>query len=706
MLTEYLNKLNPKQKEAVLQTEGPVMVIAGAGSGKTRVLTTRIAYIIKELGIPSSKILAVTFTNKAAREMKERVENMLNIDTTYMWISTFHAFCARLLRLEIKALGNFSSQFTILDTEDQVKEVKELIKRYNIDTDDLKPQTIQKWISKKKNINDYIPTDDPLKNKIFNNLYELYQEDLKNNNALDFDDLLLYTVKLFKEHKEILQKYQEKFEYILIDEFQDTNGIQFELINMLAYRTQNIFVVGDQDQSIYSFRGAVVENIDKFRSLYPLSKLILLEENYRSTPEILKAANKVIEYNQNRIKKNLYTNNGEGLTPFFFQATTSYEEVDYVVTKIEELVKSNKYTYDDFAILYRANYLSRGFEDELIKEHIPYVIYGGMSFYQRQEIKDVVSYLRLIVNPNDNFAFKRIVNVPKRKIGASLIQKLEETKEESLFKAIDKINASGIGYTNLCQFKKMILDLQGALNTISIEDFLDEVLEASKYKEMLINEDEDDRLDNVLELKSVISELKDETNTTLNNEILVAFLNDLALKTDQDDENLKQEKVKLTTYHQAKGLEFKVVFMVAMEEGIFPSQNIVTAKELEEERRICYVGITRAKERLYLSYAENRFLFGRQTHQLPSTYLFEMGVAKKMPKEKIKVEHFNVPNEITKKYQEKVDYALGDKVSHKVFGDGLVVEVSGRTMKVAFKAPYGIKTLLVDHPAIKKIVQK
>lgn len=699
---DFLAGLNPKQKEAVLETEGPVMVMAGAGSGKTRVLTHRIAHLIADLGIPSSNILAVTFTNKAANEMKERISKLVDINTKYMWVSTFHSFCSRFLRLEINVLPNYTTDFVILDTEDSLKVIKDLLKKYELN-DDLKPQILQKWISSAKNFEDFkIPTENPYHQSLFNKIFDLYQEYLEKNNSLDFDDLQIVTVKILKKHPDILLKYQNKFQYILVDEYQDTNYIQFELINLLAIGKQNIFVVGDQDQSIYSFRGAVVENINKFRRVYPLTKLILLEENYRSTKEILALANLVIANNNERIKKNLYTNKEEGTKPLCFHAASAYEEVMFVIDKIKELLVSG-YSYKDFAIMYRANYLSRGFEDMLIKYQIPYQIYGGLSFFSRKEVKDMVAYLRLFINEDDNLSFLRVVNEPKRKIGPALISKLDEVSVNnaiSLFKAIDEISASGIGYTNLKNFKELILTGKELISNTNMEDLIDFILDNSGYRLMLEQDKEEERLENVLELKSVLKEASEYYEGN-NEEKLRSFLADLALRTDTDDAKDDSPRVKLMSFHQAKGLEFPVVFMVAMEEEIFPSSNSYTIKEQEEERRICYVGVTRAMERLYLSYASNRFRFGRQETMLPSRFLKEMHILKKPEKITTTVTKAATNEPKTNNIE---SFNVGDKINHKAFGDGLVVEVKpGNVIKVAFKVPFGIKTLISTHPSIRKI---
>lgn len=693
-MADLLSGLNEKQKEAVLTTEGPVMVMAGAGSGKTRVLTRRIAYLINDLGVNPYSILAVTFTNKAAREMKERITDLLGIDTKFMWVSTFHSFCTRLLRVEAKYLGGmYTSNFQILDDEDTLKIIKKIVKELNLD-DDIKPNYFKNLISQMKNFPDF-KLSDPFKERLLESVYNKYQEYLALNNAFDFDDLLLKTVEVIKNNPEILTKYQDKFNYILVDEFQDTNKVQFELISLLAARYQNIFVVGDEDQSIYSFRGALVTNIRRFREVFPLTKLILLEENYRSTKAILDLANKVIKHNSSRVEKNLFTDRVDSIKPYYFKATNSYEEVIFVLEKIKELLDKG-YSYKDFAILYRANYISRNFEDVFVKNKIPYVIYGGMSFFSRKEIKDVVAYLRLILNNNDNLSFLRIVNEPKRKIGTTTLEKLAKLASDnnlSLFEAIPLVNNS-----NLNKFYELINFLKDNVLNYELNDYFDLLVDKTNYLEYLKSNEEEERIENLNEFKSVLNEARD-TYEGDNINILASLLQDLSLRTDTDNKN-DDNVVKLMTFHQAKGLEFKVVFMVALEEGIFPSVNAYSPSDLEEERRICYVGITRACERLYLSAANVRLMYGREEYHTPSRFINEMELIH-TPKVKPLVIK---PKEISKPKVEIGNiFKVGDKVNHKVFGDGLVVSVDGKFIKVAFPVPYGIKTILANHPAIIKI---
>ena len=708
---DLLSSLNEMQKEAVCATEGPVMVMAGAGAGKTKVLTTRISYIISELGILPSSILAVTFTNKAAKEMTTRISKMLNIDTKNMWVSTFHSFCARLLRIEAKYLTPYTNKFIIIDDEDSLKIVKDIMKEAELS--DFKPSLIKNLISKSKNFTNYAITDPELKNT-FNIVIKKYEEYLKNNNLFDFDDLIIKTIELFKNNPNVLEKYQRKFEYILVDEFQDTNTLQYDLIFMLSARHHNIFVVGDDFQSIYSFRGAKIENINKFRNDFLETKLILLEQNYRSTSPILELANSVIEHNPNQIKKKLYTTKEGGQLPFLYQTDSSYDEATFVVDKIKELV-ANGLNYSDIAILYRANYVSRNYEDILIKYRIPYKIYGGLSFFSRKEIKDVIAYTRLIVDNNDNFSFKRIVNEPKRKIGPALISKLEECaaiNEVSLLEAIPLLKATGVGYNALKDFYLMIKELLDTIDEYKLVDLVDVIVEKTGYLDALKKDDDfSDRYDNIKELKSVFTETNENYEGS-NKEKLSSFLENLALRTDNDNIDDNDNSVRLSTYHQVKGLEFKAVFMVAFEEGIFPSVNVVNEADIAEERRICYVGITRAKERLYITMASNRFLFGYSQPQVPSRFLREMNKSlfknvsrgyKKYDVNPTKKSSMTITGKSEIKDTIKTEYKVADKVNHKFFGDGIVVKVEGIKLTIAFPSPYGVKQIMADHPAIRKI---
>ncbi len=714
-MSYLLDELNEQQREACTQTEGPVMVMAGAGSGKTRVLTYRIAHLINDLGIAPYNILAVTFTNKAANEMKERIEKLVDVDIRKMWVATFHSICCRILRTEIAHFNGFSSNFSILDEEDSLKEIKEVIKELNESIDEYKPKVVKCEISAFKN--DTKSTfDDPTIEQI----YFKYQERLKSMNLLDFDDLILKTLELFETFPLVLAKYQQMFTYIMVDEFQDTNTYQYRLVKLLGQKTTNIFIVGDQDQSIYSFRGAKVENINKFQRDFPNTKVIMLEQNYRSTPNILNIANKVIKNNGNRFKKNLFTNQEEGAKPIYNNLYNAFSEASYVSTEIKNLVRIG-YEYKDFAIIYRSNYISRNFEDVFIREQIPYTIYGGLSFFQRKEIKDILAYIKLILNYDDSFSFKRVVNEPKRKIGAALIKKLEDAAREnkcSLFAAIDKIEKGGQGYNNLLDFKFTIIELEDVLldEKKSLKIFMEELLSRTGYKEMLKADGDEgkDRLKNIYELLNVLLET-DEMYEGTRKDRLNELLQEITLRTDTDKKRDDDNVVKLMTYHQAKGLEYKVVFLVAFEEGVFPSENAMySSKELEEERRICYVGITRAREILYITSTKERMLYGRTMPSMVSRFFKEIGrenvedrtASQTYSYTETKKSTFKPQNISSVKAEEKpasTDIAVGDRVSHQVFGEGVVVSAVKGVIQVAFSEPYGVKKLLSNHPSIKKI---
>jgi len=708
---EILQGLNQAQREAVITTEGPVMVMAGAGSGKTRVLTRRIAHLILDKNVYPSQILAVTFTNKAAREMKERVSKLINEDTNYMWISTFHSFCARFLRMEIEHIAPYTNKYQIIDDDDSEKIVRDIIKDLGYDIKDYKPKTFLKYISDEKNevspkFNDREVED------IFVRVNEIYNKTLVEQNLVDFDDLIILTLRILNECADVREKYQEKFHYILVDEFQDTNYVQYKLIKVLGGKYNNIFVVGDEDQSIYSFRGARVENVQKFRQELENTKLILLEENYRSTKSILNIANKVIKNNPSRIDKNLYTSNEVDNPIKYFTGSSSYEEELFIVDEIKKL-KLEGYEYKDFAIMYRSNHLSRSIEETLTKYRLPYEMYGGISFFSRKEIKDICAYLRLIISHDDDFSFERIVNEPKRKIGPAMISKLKDNRNlnnQSLFDSIDSLSASGNGYNSLIDFKFTILELEEDLNNKeeALTNIVDKILDKTGYRKMLkeSGEDGEDRLENIKELKSLIKEYEDSFPELDRLELLEEMLQNITLKTDMDNKNEDNDAIKLMTYHQAKGLEFKVVFMMAMEEGIFPNQMAMFENSLDEERRICYVGITRAKERLYITNAINRYVFGHQEQHLESRFISEIGHDNL---ERVGLIKRTIPTQTPVKQTEEPkkvvtnDLAVGDVVSHKLFGEGRVVEVKDKIVSIAFAAPVGIKKMLKDHPSISKV---
>ena len=702
-----LSGLNKSQLEAVKTTEGPVMVMAGAGSGKTKVLTTRISYLIGELGVPLDNILAVTFTNKAANEMKERISKILNINAKGMWVSTFHSFSSRLLRLEIDKMPPYTKYFNIIDDDDSLKIVKEIMKEMG----DLytSPKEMRNLISKSKNFLDFKIKDIDRKTE-FHKVFDLYEARLKKDNLLDFDDLIIKTIELLTKFPNVLEKYQHKFQYILVDEFQDTNELQYKLMKLLSQKHKNIFVVGDDFQSIYAFRGAKLENINKFQRDFIGTKLILLEQNYRSTKEILNLANNVIINNPNQIKKTMFSENNFGSKPKIYSAYSSYDEIMYVCDKIKELVLDGD-SYNDIAIMYRANHISRGFEEQLMKYRIPYKIYGGLSFFSRAEIKDMIAYLRLLIFSDDNFSFKRVVNNPKRGIGKSILDKLELIANESnlsLYDAIPYYKGKGQGASGLVEFKMIIDSIKATIENYKLPDLIDVLLDETGYKDELYRtEDEEvaeDKLNNIKEFKSI---LKDTDEESLDSNVikLQGLLGDLALRTNNDDNN-DGNSVILTTYHQAKGLEFKDVFMVANEEGIFPSSNTVTDEEIEEERRICYVGITRAKKKLFLTYCNHRRIFGYDTDMSPSRFIDEMdkSLLDDNKVRKAPVVNYNKPIEKKTVVESNNNDIInvGDKVNHKSFGDGVVVAKDGMVITVAFKAEFGIKKLKADHPSIRK----
>ena len=708
-----LTGLNKEQKQAVETIFGPVMVMAGAGSGKTRVLTHRIAHILQKTGISPFSILAVTFTNKAAKEMKDRVKKILDIETKSMWISTFHSFCSRLLRLEIEnGLPKYTRNFVIIDEEDSTKIVKDIMKEEEIE--DIKPKKIRNMISNCKNADNYVINDLYLK-QIFMKVFTKYEQYLEDNNMLDFDDLIIKTIQLFKNNPSILEKYQYKFEFILVDEFQDTNDLQYKLIYMLAAKHHNVFVVGDDFQSIYSFRGAKIENINRFRKDYIEHKLILLEENYRSTNQILDLANIVIEHNPNQIKKHMFTNNPDGQMPYLYKANSGKSEAMYVVDKIKKHYLDNR-KYSEIAVIYRTNAISRVFEDMLIRYQIPYTIYGGLSFFARKEIKDMVAYLRVIIHPEDDFSFSRIVNEPKRKIGTGILEKLSEhsiASNQSLFNSIPTFSSNTIGGKALKAFYDMICSIREQINNIPLKNIVDVILEETGYKAMLQIEDpEHERLENIYEFKNVLKET-DDTVSGDNFDKLNSLLNDLSLRTDEEKTD-DRDAVILSTYHQVKGLEFNTVFMVAMEEGIFPSQYHLEDLDIDEERRICYVGITRAKKHIYITYADSRMQYGRVESQVVSRFVKEMGntYLKNVSADFSKKESSNYESYLAKKKEEskpkKIDYLetykIGDKILHDYFGKGVVVKIEDeKFIKVAFSSPNGIKTLLKGHPSYKKM---
>ena len=632
-MQELIEGLNNKQKEAVLETEGPCLVIAGAGSGKTKVLTHKIAYLIAEKNIAPWNILAITFTNKAASEMKERIENLVGDVAKDIWMGTFHSICVRILRKYIDRIG-FDSSFLIFDTQDQRTLVKECLKALNIDDKMFTDRSVLSEISNAKNemlepIQYSVKYQADFRKAKIGEIYSLYQKRLKENNALDFDDIINYTIKILTENPDALEYYTEKFKYVLVDEYQDTNKAQFTLVTILASKYGNITVVGDNDQGIYSFRGADISNILNFEKDFPGTKIIKLEQNYRCTGNILKAANYVIKNNETKYEKKLWTENEEGKLPEIYQGDDEYDEARYIVEQINTLKREEYFKYSDFSILYRMNSQSRAIEDILLREDIPYKVIGGLKFYERKEIKDTIAYLRLIANQSDNISLKRIINEPKRGIGKTSLDNIEEIAQKagiSMYEVIKHADQYGLNrvFVNSREFVELIEDLKNKKEETQISELIKMVLNKSGYTKALELEntvEAESRLQNLDELLTVAMEFEEEFAENSLNE----FLESITLSSDVDNLEESAESVTLMTLHSAKGLEFPVVFLVGMEEGIFPGyKSIGEPKELEEERRLFYVGITRAKQYLYLTCAKHRTIFGSTSYNAISRFVKEI----------------------------------------------------------------------------------
>ncbi|MBS3197466.1 DNA helicase PcrA [Turicibacter bilis] len=737
-MSQLLDKMNPQQKEAILTTEGPLLVMAGAGSGKTRVLTHRIAYLMSEKQVSPYNILAITFTNKAAREMKERVEKLIGERGKDVWISTFHSMCVRILRRDIDLIG-YDLNFGILDDADQLSVIKTVMEDLNLDP---KRQSPKYFLSQISNAKNELKTPSDL-NKEFENedvirVYEKYQQTLFKNNRVDFDDLLMLTVHLFEKHPEVLSFYQNKFQYIHIDEYQDTNHAQYKIVTLLAEKFRNICVVGDSDQSIYSWRGANIENILSFESDYPDASVVLLEQNYRSKQMILNAANDVIKNNSGRRDKQLWSDRGEGEAIEYHRASDGDVEANYIADKIAYM-RRDAYDYHDFAVLYRTNSQSRAIEQALLRQNIPYRLVGGQSYFKRKEIKDLMAYLRLICNPDDDLSFVRVVNEPKRGIGAASIDKLSHFAAESELSLMSSIqDATGVvakaTLNKLMDFKTMIYMLRAQIEDHSLASFIDLVLSQTGYLEMLENEntiEADSRIDNLGEFKSMATQFEDvdldeilaeEESEERADDLptmtkLIILLNDLMLQTDTEtEEEANESKVTLMTIHAAKGLEFPVVFICGFEDGIFPLRSAIEqgADDLEEERRLAYVAITRAEDLLFITNAQSRYQYGMRSanpesmfiREISETYLnkteiesrprpsftLKEAMESKAPKRQIKTVSLNSGS----------SWNSGDKVEHDTFGEGVVVGVKGEVISIAFSAPHGIKKLMGSHPALKK----
>lgn len=689
---ELLKNLNKEQIEAVKTIDGPVLVMAGAGSGKTKVLTTRIAYLIEE-GIPSYNILAITFTNKAAAEMRDRVSNLIGDVSSF--IGTFHSLGVRIIRENHDILG-LPNNFTIIDSDDTNTIIKKLLKEMNLDSKQYSPSYVRNRISFIKN---QMLTDGEL-DRLFNTpmdkvvveVYHRYNNKLKTSASVDFDDLLLLPVNLFKERKDILEYYQEKYRYILIDEYQDTNPVQYKLSVMLSNKYKNIFVVGDMNQSIYAFRQADFRNISNFEKDFKGAKVIKLEHNYRSTNNILSAANEVIKHNTERKDLKLFSDNGDGVKIKYMRAYDEKHEIALVIDEIKHLL-SEGYKNEDIAILYRTNAQSRAIEDVFLAKGIPYKVFGSYYFYNRKEIKDLISYLRLIYNPHDEISLRRVINTPKRGIGEIAIAAIEERAKQqniSMFEALETRKE--------LEFKEIIEDLIKRSESLSLTELIDEVLEHSGMKKELESSkalEDEIRLENLMEVKSITASFEERTGSAN----LGDFLEEVSLIADISNHTEDGDVVTLMTLHSAKGLEFPVVFLVGMEEGLFPHNMSLMENNLEEERRLCYVGITRAKERLYLTNAKRRMLYGKENMNIPSRFISEIDeklIEKIGPKEENKV--------IDKKQMytnDNNDITEGSIISHEQYGTGVVVKCDGSLISVAFKT--GIKKLMKNHKSIKKI---
>ena len=625
--------LNNKQKEAVLETEGPCLVIAGAGSGKTKVLTHKIAYLIEEKGIKPWNILAITFTNKAASEMKERITNLIGESSNDMWMGTFHSICVRILRKYIDRIG-YNSDFVIFDSSDQKTLVKQCIKALNLDDKIFTDRSVLSEISNSKNemltpVQYELRTNGELRKEKIAKVYELYQRKLKENNALDFDDIINLTIQILTENPDVLEYYSEKFKYVLVDEYQDTNKAQFTLVTLLSGRYGNITVVGDNDQGIYSFRGADITNILNFEKDFPGTKIIKLEQNYRSTKSILDAANAVIKHNEKKYEKNLWTEQEGGKLPTVARLDNEYEEANFIVEQINRLKREEYYKYSDFTVLYRMNAQSRSIEDIFRRENIPYKMIGGLKFYERKEIKDAIAYLRLIHNQADNLSLQRVINEPKRGIGQTSMEKIEaiaEANNISMYAVIKNAEKYGLNkvYLNSREFINTIEELSSKKDETLISELLKEVLNKTGYTKALELENTaqaESRIENLNEFLTVAMEFEEENAENS----LAEFLESITLSSDIDGMEDAEDSVTLMTLHSAKGLEFPVVFLIGMEEGLFPSyRSIGEQRELEEERRLCYVGITRAKEYLFLTCAKQRTIFGSTTCNKISRFIEEI----------------------------------------------------------------------------------
>lgn len=733
-MNPIFDTLNDRQCEAVKHTEGPLLITAGAGSGKTKVLTCRIAHLL-ELGVAPYRILAITFTNKAAKEMKERVTNLVGAQADSIWLSTFHSFCAKLLRFEVDGFHGYTRNFTIYDSSDQLVLVKDCLKKLNLDDKQFTPRSVLGTISSAKNVlmdaKAFAAKASDFYEQKVADVYAMYQEKLRDNNAVDFDDLLFLAVRLLQENEEVREKYQSRFQYILVDEYQDTNHAQYALTKILAARWRNICVVGDADQSIYAWRGADIRNIIDFTRDYPDAASIKLEQNYRSTKTILHAANAVIDNNESRPKKTLWTENPTGNKIIHYQAQTEHDEADYIAGVIYNRHEISHEPYGDMAILFRTNAQSRVLEEKLMRYAIPYTMVGGTKFYDRKEIKDVLAYLRLLYNPEDSLSLTRIINVPKRNIGATTMEHVAayaEAQGISLFEALsstDEIPVTKRAKASLENFAAMIFDLLNDIEGKDVLSLIETVIKQTGYGDMLDKEAEHDpqgesRKENVGEFLSVAKDYMD-SNPEGN---LQDFLENVALVSDVDDFESSDSKVTLMTLHAAKGLEFPVVFLTGLDEGLFPhSRTLMDPAQVEEERRLAYVGITRAERQLYVTNAVTRTMYGRISAYMPSRFLAEIPPQfmedyhrkSAMPqsrttavpgKQRVSILTKPVASSLLKKHAVTDTFAKGDKVRHKIWGIGTVLDVIGEgpnmQMKIQFPTK-GVRQVVVKYAPLEKI---
>ena len=741
------DSLNDMQKEAVYQTEGPVLILAGAGSGKTRVLTHRIAYLIEEKGVNPWNILAITFTNKAAGEMRERVDQLVGFGSESIWVSTFHSACVRILRRFIDRLG-YDTNFTIYDTDDQKSLMKEVCRYLQIDTKMYKERALLSAISSAKNEmispEEYrLDAEGDFSRKKIAEVYAEYEKQLRANNALDFDDLLVKAVQLFQTQPDVLEYYQERFRYIMVDEYQDTNTVQFRLIQILSSKYRNLCVVGDDDQSIYKFRGANIKNILNFEEEFPDAVVIKLEQNYRSTSTILNAANAVIRNNHGRKDKTLWTENPEGEKLVCRQFDNAYDEADYIAGAIQKKVKEEGASYNECAVLYRTNAQSRMFEERFVSTNIPYKVIGGVNFYARREIKDLLAYLRTIENGRDDLAVRRIINVPKRGIGLTSINRVQEyaiQKEIGFYEALraaDLIPNIGRAVSRLESFTALIEHFKeesGRMTPLALLNDIIETLDYESYLEEIDMEDAESRIENVEELKSKVASYEESCEQTGEQPTLSGFLEEVALVADIDNLDEESDYVVLMTLHSAKGLEFPYVFLAGMEDGLFPSYMTITADdpmELEEERRLCYVGITRAMKELTLTCARRRMVRGETQYNKSSRFLREipeelLGGHKELHKEKPQMEiarnqayakakaafhsqAFGIKKPVQQfkvASGEGPGYDVGDRVRHMKFGEGLVTAITegGRDYEVTVEFDtVGVKKMFAAFAKLKKV---